>query len=158
MANMVLQRLSAAQITAVEQINRQMQQLTKAPGAPQGQQMPADPQTIKALQEFMKLPMLKTVTDAREKADIARKIIDLGKLMPDRGATDGPNLNLTQEQIDGAIRAISCETNGEYNFHYIGTIVLLLLGMYLLSSAFSLIMDLVMSGVALKPYVICVKK
>ncbi|HBC93326.1 MAG TPA: ABC transporter ATP-binding protein, partial [Pelotomaculum sp.] len=69
--------------------------------------------------------------------------------MPDSGQNVQPDIKLTQEQIDGAIRAIR-ETNGEYDFHYIGVIALVLLGMYLLSAAFSLIMGLVMSGVAQK--------
>jgi ATP-binding cassette subfamily B protein len=70
MAKMMLTQMSEAQIKAVEQINLQMQL------APQGQGVvPADPETIKTVREFMSLPMLNTVTDAGEKADICKEII-----------------------------------------------------------------------------------
>lgn len=42
------------------------------------------------------------------------------------------------------------QTNGEYDLNYIGMIVLILLGMYLISAGFNLTMGLVMSGVAQK--------
>ncbi|TEB05052.1 putative ABC transporter ATP-binding protein [Pelotomaculum schinkii] len=144
MAKMMLQQMSEAQIKAVEQINYQVNNVRKGDDT-----LPADPETIKAVQDFMNLPMLNTVTDADQKADICQKIIDLSKRMPDSGQNGQPNIKLTQEQIDGSIRAIR-ETNGGYDFHYIGIIALVLLGMYLLSAAFSLIMGLVMSGVAQK--------
>ena len=142
MAKMMLQQMSEAQIKAVEQINHQVNNVPK--GA-----LPADPETMKAVRDFMNLPMLNTVTEAERKAEICREIIELSKRMPDSGQNVQPDIKLTQEQIDGAIRAIR-ETNGEYDFHYIGVIALVLLGMYLLSAAFSLIMGLVMSGVAQK--------
>ena len=149
MAKMMLQNMSEAQTKAVEQIKEQMQQSQKVPGVGQNQQVPADPETLKAVQEFMQLPMLSTVTDPNQKADIVKKMIDLGKKMPGNAQTGEQNVKLTQDQINGVIRAIR-ETNGEYDFHYIGTIVLILLGMYIISAAFSLIMGLVMSGVAQK--------
>lgn len=142
MAKMMLQQMSEAQIKAVEQINHQVNNVPK--GA-----LAADPETMKAVRDFMNLPMLNTVTEAERKAEICREIIELSKRMPDSGQNVQPDIKLTQEQIDGAIRAIR-ETNGEYDFHYIGVIALVLLGMYLLSAAFSLIMGLVMSGVAQK--------
>ena len=99
--------------------------------------------------EFRELPLLSTVQDAEKKAEITRKIIELGKKMPASGQNVEQPLQLTEEQINGAIRAIR-ETNGEYDFHYIGIIALILLGMYVISAAFSLIMGLVMSGVSQK--------
>jgi ATP-binding cassette subfamily B protein len=144
MAKMMLTQMSEAQIKAVEQINLQMQQASKGSGT-----LTADPETIKTIREFMSLPMLNTVTDADQKADICREIIELSKRMPGSEQYGQQNVKLTQEQIDGAIRAIR-ETNGEYDFHYIGVIALILLGMYLISASFSLIMGLVMSGVAQK--------
>jgi len=140
MARMMLNNLSEVQIKVHEEIDQQ-------PNALQSQQLPADPETMKALEEFMKLPMLNTVEDADEKAEISRKIINLGKVMLGNGESVQGNINLTEEQINGTIRAIR-ETNGEYDFHYIGIIVLILLGMYVISAIFSLIMGLVMSGVA----------
>lgn len=143
MARMMLQQVSEAQINAVEQIKHQAN--SRPIGA---NELTADPETIKAVQEFMRLPMLHTVTDADEKADICQKIIKLSRNIPDNGEAV-QSVKLTQEQIDGTLRAIR-ETNGEFDFQYIGYIVLILLGMYLASSAFSLIMGLVMSGVAQK--------
>ena len=154
MARMMLGKMSEAQEKAVEQVNEMMKQIQKSSG--QGQQTAqtaVDTETLKAIREFMKLPMLSTVKDAGEKADICQKILDLGGKIPADAQngieTGGENIKLTQEQIDGTIRAIR-ETNGEYDFRYIGTIVLILIGMYLVSSGFSLIMGLVMSGVAQK--------
>lgn len=112
-----------------------------------------DTEGIKSLQEFLALPKLDTLTDANQKADVARKIIDLGKKM--QGAmTNAPsnpssNVKFTDDQINSAINAIR-ETNGEYDFHYIGQIALILIGMYIISALFSLTMGLVMSGVSQK--------
>ena len=123
-AKMMLEKMTEAQIEAHEKINQQL----KSP-------------------EFMKLPMLNTVKDAGQKAEIVKKMIDLSKEMPGSVRNSGQNIEFTPAQTDGAIRAIR-ETNGEYDFHYIGVIALVLLGMYLVSALFGLIMGLVMSGVA----------
>jgi ABC-type multidrug transport system, ATPase and permease components len=147
MAKMMLQQMSEAQVKAVDQINLQMRQVQRAPASPQ--LMMLDPKTAQAIQEFLKLPMLNTVKDADQKADIVQKMLDLGKKMPGTAQAGGQSVKLTQDQINGAIRAIR-ETNGEYDFNYIGMIVLILLGMYVISACFSLIMGLVMSGVAQK--------
>ncbi len=149
MARMMLEKMSEAQIKTVDQINRQMKQIQAPPGVSQKQELPVSPEKLKAVQEYLGLPMLNEVKDADRKADIVRKMIDLGKEMPDNGQLAGENVKLTDEQINGTIRAIR-ETNGQYDFHYIGIIALILLGMYLLSASFGLIMGLVMSGVAQK--------
>lgn len=152
MAKMMLQKMSEAQKTAVDQIQAQMKQMQNSPKAqgslPQ-QQAKVDPETAKAIQEFLKLPMLNTVTDANQKADIVQKMLDLSKKMPGQAKAESKNVKLTQDQINGAVRAIR-ETNGKYDFQYIGEIAMLLLGMYVISAIFSLIMGLVMSGVAQK--------
>jgi ATP-binding cassette, subfamily B, multidrug efflux pump len=149
MAKMMLEKMSDAQETVVDQVNEQMkQQKIPNPNASTPQQQ-VNPETAKAIQEFMKLPMLSTVKDADQKADIVRKMMDLNKKMSTEGQSSTKNVKLTQKQIDGAIRAIK-ETNGKYDFHYIGQIALMLLGMYVISAIFSLIMGLVMSGVAQK--------
>ncbi len=90
------------------------------------------------IREQMQLPLLDTVKDPAQKAEICRKIIDMAK-----------GIKLTSDQIDGAIRAIR-ETDGKIDLTYIGTIVLILIGMYLISASFSLVMGLVMSGVSQK--------
>ncbi len=176
MAKMMLEKMSEAQKAAVDQINKQMKQAQQAqmqqmqksanganvPAQQQAamqqqaaqqqqmqQQAKIDPEAAKAIQEFLKLPMLDKVKDADQKADIVKKMLDLSKKMPGQKQAGAKNVKLTKEQIDGAVRAIR-ETNGKYDFHYIATIALMLLGMYVISSIFSLIMGLVMSGVAQK--------
>ncbi|MDP4103685.1 MAG: ABC transporter ATP-binding protein [Bacillota bacterium] len=160
MAKMMLEKMSDAQKSAVDQVNKQMKQMqqmqmkqmqqTPNAQAPQPQQQAkVDPETAKAIQEFMKLPMLSTVKNADQKADIVQKMLDLSKKMPSQSTSGAKNVKLTQAQIDGAVKAIR-ETNGKYDFHYIGNIALILLGMYVISSLFSLVMGLVMSGVAQK--------
>jgi ATP-binding cassette, subfamily B, multidrug efflux pump len=151
MAKMMLQKMSEAQIKVHEQIDqqmKQMQQQQKNSASAQSQQ-PVDPETAKNIQEFMQLPMLNTVQDAGQKAEIVKKMLDLGKKVPVTAQAGEQNIKLTEDQINGVLRAIR-ETNGEYDFHYIGEIALILIGMYLISAAFSLIMGLVMSGVAQK--------
>jgi ATP-binding cassette, subfamily B, multidrug efflux pump len=151
MAKMMLQKMSEAQIKLHDQIDqqmKQMQQLQQNPASAQSQQ-PVDPETAKNIQEFMQLPMLNTVQGAGQKAEIVKKMLDLGKKVPVTAQAGEQNIKLTEDQINGALRAIR-ETNGEYDFHYIGEIALILIGMYLISAAFSLIMGLVMSGVAQK--------
>ena len=152
MAKTLLQKMTEAQKIAVDQINLQMKQMQKSANAqsatPQ-QQEKVNPETAKAIQEFIKLPMLNSVKDANQKADIVRKMLDLSKKMPNQSQSGAKNVKLTQDQINGTIKAIK-ETNGEYDFRSIGNIALILLGMYVVSSLFSLVMGLVMSGVAQK--------
>lgn len=112
-----------------------------------------DTEGIKSLQGFIALPKLDSLTDADQKADVCRKIMDLGKKMQS-AMTNAPtnpsnNVKFTDDQINSAIRAIR-ETNGEYDFHYIGDIILILIGMYIISALFTLAMGLVMSGVSQK--------
>jgi ATP-binding cassette, subfamily B, multidrug efflux pump len=152
MAKMMLEKMSDAQKKVVDQVNEQMKQTQKSPNATAQippQQSKVNPENAKAIQEFIKLPMLDTVKDAGQKANIVQKMLDLGNKMPTQGQSDAKNVKLTKDQIKGAVRAIK-ETNGKYDFHYIGKIVLVLLGMYIISSIFSLIMGLVMSGVSQK--------
>ena len=110
-----------------------------------------DTEGIKSLQEFLALPRLDTLTDPNQKADVSKKIMDLGKKMQS-AMTNAPtnpssNVKFTDDQINSVINAIR-ETNGKYDFHYIGIIALMLIGMYIISALFSLAMGLVMSGVS----------
>lgn len=146
MARMMLDNISDAQEKAVEQL-RQAQGASG--GLHQGPGMPSDPEALEAIQEFISLPLLNTVEDPEQKAYICAKVLELGQKMPSSSQEAGQKLQLTPEQIDGALRAIR-ETNGEYDFGYIGGIMLILLAMYVISSGFSLVMGLVMSGVAQK--------
>lgn len=149
-ARTMLKNVSDGQKTAIDEMNK-----NKSGARPDNSKVKMDPETMKALMEMMQLPMLDTVKDANEKADLCKKLIELGSKMPSDGQNGsnaqntGNKMKFSQDQIDGAIEAIK-ETNGEYDFGYIGMIALLLLGMYLASSLFSLVMGLVMSGVAQK--------
>ena len=149
MAKRVITQMTEIQKTAVDAIREQMAAMQQNPQASEG--AAPDPAMMKAIQDFMALPMLDTVTDADEKADICAEIIELGRNMPD-SAKEGfgmpkSSVSLTPDQIDGALLAIR-ETNGEYDLAYIGTIILFLVGLYVLSAIFNLIMGLVMSGVS----------
>lgn len=146
MAKMMLQKMSEVQINTRERINWQMEQTEKGSPALQSRLSP-DPEAVKAVQEYMSLPLLSTVQDADQKADLVRKMIELGQKIPLNGQGGKQNVQWTQEQINGAIRAIR-ETNGQYDFHAIGILLLILLGMYVLSASFHLSMGLVMSGVS----------
>ena len=167
MASTMLKNLSKMQREAVEMLQQKMQQKSGSENAPEVTNPPAqpgaagsgtgmpDPQTMAKLQEFLSLPMLDTVTDSHQKAEISQKLITLGMEFSELfGDAEGmgnnlPQTTLTQEQLDGVILAIR-ETSGEYNFKYIGSIILQLIALYLISSAFSVIMGLVMSGVSQK--------
>lgn len=112
-----------------------------------------DTKSIKSIQEFIALPKLDTLTDANQRADVTKKILDLGseltKTMDNAPTDPKDNVKFTDDQIKSVITAIR-ETNGEYDFHYIGIIALILIGMYVISALFSLTMGLVMSGVSQK--------
>lgn len=159
MAKTMLSTLSEMQENAVEQITKLMQgqssKGTDTGGSVTDTQQPplSDPAVLKAVQEFIELPLLSTVSDPDEKADICQKLLDLAARLPSEGQNgnmpDSGGMKFTDEQIQGAIRAVR-ETNGEYDLKFIGIIVLVLAGLYALSLGFSLVMGLVMSGVSQK--------
>ncbi|MGI5902127.1 MAG: ABC transporter ATP-binding protein [Desulfitobacteriia bacterium] len=89
--------------------------------------------------EELSYPNLETLTSANAKADLCERLLKHYSVQQ--------NLSLTEDQINGTIKAIRT-TNGEYDFHYIGKIVLILAGMYILSALSNTVMGLLMSGVA----------
>lgn len=149
MARTMLKELAKGQKEAVNRINANMAEAQKKTTG--NSEVGITPENVKDIQDFLKLPMLDTITDPALKAEVSRKIIDMGKkmqgVMKDSSVSPREDIKFTDAQVDSVIRAIR-ETNGEYDFNYIGMIVLILIGMYLVSSLFSLIMGLVMSGVA----------
>ncbi|WP_169911516.1 ABC transporter ATP-binding protein [Clostridium oryzae] len=112
-----------------------------------------DTKSIKSIQEFIALPKLDKLTDANKRADVCKKILDLGskltKSMDNAPTNPKDNVNLTDDQMNSVITAIR-DTNGKYDFRYIGNIVIVLIGMYVISALFNLTMGLVMSGVSQK--------
>lgn len=154
MARQMLEKLSEAQEKLAEQVKAAMPQPGQAPGAPGAGAGGMSPETLKALKELLELPMLDSVADPAQKADICRKFISLGRSMPESLQKDSPlsvkqDIRLTDEQLEGVYKAIE-ETDGKMDFTYIGWIALLLIGIYLVSAGFSLVMGLVMSGVSQK--------
>jgi len=166
MARMMLTQIGNGQKEGLKNIEKMMseaqlnvQSNTQPNTQPDAQ---LDEKSASAIQEFIKLPKLDTLENGDEKADTVEKIINLGKEAPaiyyfmfkdpiDNGSKEdaSDNLKFTDDQINSAIRAIR-ETNGEYDFRYIGIIALILIGVYVISSLFSVVMGLVMSGVAQK--------
>ena len=110
------------------------------------------PETIDTVRQFSGLPMLDSADDPEQKADIAEKMMALGKsmtaLQQDAQQNTQPQ-KFTQEQVQDALRAIR-ETGGKIDFSFILYIILILLGMFVLSSLFQFIMQWVMSGIAQK--------
>ncbi len=160
MAGKVLKQLDEAQTKAVDEITVNMGN-AQAGAASAGDLsdtsvstgVKLDQESLESIKEFLLLPKLSTLTDPGQKADVAQKIMDLGKKM--QGSMDEntesakESINLTDAQMDGVIKAIR-ETGGKIDFTYIGWIALILIGMYLISALFSLVMGLVMSGVSQK--------
>ncbi len=144
-ARTVIQQMSEMQEKTAEQIINMMTQ-----GQGQTTATPSvDPEAVKAVQEFMALPRIDTVESAEEKAQILEKLIVLGEKMPNNQQDSQNSKKMTQDQLDNAIRTVR-ETNGKIDFNYIRNILLMLAGLYIISSLFSLTTGLVMSGVAQK--------
>ncbi len=174
MARMMLKEVGKAQREAVGRIEEQMKGLNGGQGTgatgqgtnPAGQgegtggQGPDNtaiagqmtPDAMAAIREMIALPMLDTVEDPQQKADIVERMMALSEKLPDMQPDTQQGTqsqNFTKEQVEDAIRAIR-ETGGEIDYTYILRIVLVLIGIFLLSSLFQFIMQWVMSGVAQK--------
>lgn len=147
MARMMIEYTAEAQEKVRQMLDRQESQDRQSPSAPSNERLPADPEVMRVVMEFRELPFIKSVQGAEEKAGIIEKLLELAEKIPKSEEYAAPEIPLTREQIVGTIRAIR-DTNGEYDFAYIGRIVLILLGMYMISALFNLGMGLVMSGVA----------
>lgn len=151
MARQVLQKLSEAQDKLSERVEDMMRQGGQVPSPGPGASA-AGPEELKTVKELLELPRLDSVADPARKAAICRKFIDLVKDLPvGTNPGGGPDreleIKLTDEQLEGVFKAIE-ETDGKIDFDYIGRIALLLIGIYLVSAGFSLVMGLVMSGVS----------
>lgn len=147
-ARTALKQMSEMQKKVVDQVTLQMKQNPKTQTQ---QQTQLKPEELKALQEFMQLPLLEQTSDAAKKAEICQKIIELSSNLPkapeseQQAASNAPKFK--QSQLDQTIKAIR-ETNGKIDFNNLLVLVFVLIAFYALSSTFTLIMGLVMSGVA----------
>ena len=136
-------------------ITKMLDIFDKMPDMGTGAETPSefDQGSIVAFKEFINLPKLDTLTDPVQKSEVVKQIMDLGKEMKTESGGistgDDTSVKYTDEQVSEVLTAIK-ETNGQYDFKYIGMIALILIGMYLISALFSIVMGLVMSGVAQK--------
>ncbi|MFZ5986019.1 MAG: ABC transporter ATP-binding protein [Bacillota bacterium] len=109
-----------------------------------------DPELRQLIGELRTKPLIDKAKDSKEKAEIFRLYMDFAeKTSAVPNANGKQEMNLSKEQIDETVRAIE-ETDGKIDFTYIGYILLILVGFYLLSSLFSFIMQYIMSSVAQK--------
>ena len=168
MARTMLREMENGQKQAVEKIKEQMKSMGAgriASGKPQaagaesqntanGNQpaLEVKPETLEAIRELLAMPMLDTVEDPEQKAELVEKMMGLSTklsvLQPDAQQNMKPQ-KFTQEQVNDGLRAIR-ETGGEIDFKYILRIILILVGMFLLSALFQFVMQWVMSSVAQK--------
>lgn len=103
----------------------------------------------KELENILKLPKLDTVEDAKQKAEIVSLFFEVISKLPKEMLPDSQvqGTGYTQEQIKGVIAAIE-ETNGNIDHSYIGMILMILVGMHMLSSTFTLVVNVVMVSVS----------
>ncbi len=149
-ARMVLNQVSKAQAKAREDIAAMVERFKQAQ-ASEGQAGQNQAATLKAIQEFMALPLLDSVEDNAKKAEICTTVMDMARKMPQgvAGEAGGGPIKMTKEQIDDAIRAVR-DTGGKIDYKAIGGILLLLLCMYVVSAGFTFLTQWIMSSVAQK--------
>ena len=140
----------AAYQTALSQAESQLEQRYKTAADNAVDQQVAQTLTadqLDAMRRIAALPSIGGITDANQKADTVQQFIDLAKKMPSAGDQQMPSFK--QSDLDKGIRDIR-ETNGKVPFDAIGKTLLFLLGIYLLSSLFTFVMQFMMSSVAQK--------
>ncbi|MEN8905853.1 MAG: ABC transporter ATP-binding protein [Clostridiales bacterium] len=117
-----------------------------------------DKKSMDLIMNILELPIIDTEKSGKEKANVCREFLKITKELQNSDSfknstfslgNEEEDLKFTSEQIDVSIKAIE-ETNGKYDFKYIGQIALILIGMYIMSYLFMVLMGLVMSGVAQK--------
>jgi ATP-binding cassette subfamily B protein len=174
MAHMLLDQMSTAQEKARDAIAQRMPIAPAQAAAPAQGAMPArgatlapgeapsmPPAMMKALGDFMALPLISDAADPAVKAKTVRAMIDLtasippealAVLMPQApggGAGSFSGSKFTKTQIDLAIQAIET-TNGKIDFVGIANILFLLLGLYFISALFMFATGWLMSTVSQK--------
>lgn len=168
-AKQAISQMANVQKKVVEQIKqqqeKQMELMRQAQKDPQLMQQlqkskqSVDPKMAELSQELLKLPQVDTIEDADRKAEVWRKLIGIFSQMPN-GMMPASQQNTDQQKIedmkkmlsdkDGINKVVNAirETNGKYDFKYIGYIMIFLISIYLMSSSFTFIMQFVMSTVA----------
>ena len=105
------------------------------------------PAQFTAMQEFVALPLVSSITDNNKKADTVLTIINLGKLLPMTGQEK--TINVSQTDLDRGIADIR-ENGGTIPLPAIGKTLLYLLFLYVLSALLTFVMQYIMSDVAQK--------
>ncbi|MCX7749807.1 MAG: ABC transporter ATP-binding protein/permease [Clostridia bacterium] len=143
--------MSGKMLEGVQQWQKKMLEGGKNPGSSPEIKMPKDPKTIAQIMELSKLPLLDTVDDPKQKAEICREFINFQLSHPEllEGSKESQGMNMTKEQLDSMTKALE-ETNGKIDFNYVGIIILVLITMYVFSALFGVVMQYTMSGVAQK--------
>lgn len=135
-------KLAAAQKQAADKVTQEFdKQVAKKVSASQ----------LQAMKDLIALPEISKITDANKKADTIQKFIDLSKKFPASSSSmksGSKNISsFSQSDIDKYIKDVR-ETNGLIPYSIIGITLLELLGIYLLSSLFTFLMQYLMSSVA----------
>lgn len=105
-----------------------------------------DPDVSQAYMQLKKMEPVSQMTDPAKKVESFKVSVPLfKKLLPIMGSKQ--KMKFDDEQVASISKAIQ-ETNGKIDFNALMVLVVLLIGFYALSSIFTLIMGLVMSGVA----------
>jgi len=105
------------------------------------------PAQLTAMQEFVALPLVRSISDNNKKADTVLTIINLGKLLPMTGQEK--TINVSQTDLDRGIADIR-ENGGTIPLPAIGKTLLFLLLVYVLSALLTFVMQYIMSDVAQK--------
>lgn len=107
----------------------------------------SDPK-IQPILKMAGIPIISELTDNKQKADAWKKMIVLAKKSADPKVAEQMS-KLTEKQINDIYSNIE-KTGGKIDFDALLQIVLLLIALYVISSSFTLIMQLLMSRVAQK--------
>ncbi|MCE5192609.1 MAG: ABC transporter ATP-binding protein [Candidatus Cryosericum sp.] len=105
------------------------------------------PEQLTAMQQFVALPVVNTITDYNTKADTVQTIINLSKLMPATGQEK--TIDISQTDMDKGIADIR-ENGGTIPLPAIGKTLLFLLAVYALSAVLNFLMHYLMADVAQK--------
>ncbi|MCX6063434.1 MAG: ABC transporter ATP-binding protein [Caldiserica bacterium] len=103
------------------------------------------PAQLTAMQQFVALPLVSSITDNNKKADTVLTIINLGKTLPMTGQQQ--TINVSQTDLDRGIADIR-ENGGTIPLPAIGRTLLFLLLVYVLSALLTFVMQYIMSDVA----------
>jgi len=141
-AKSMVSEISKAQEQAVPQIQKLLQQMQSAPGAAK-----LTPAQLTAMQEFVALPLVSSITDNNKKADTVQTIINLGKMLPMTGQSK--TINVSQTDLDKGIADIRVN-GGTIPLPAIGKTLLYLLFLYVFSALLTFVMQYIMSDVAQK--------